>query len=309
MKKCSRLQLYYTLFCFIVDEPRILPSAIAKKSQYSGRGRSPTTILRHISNMYEQNISQSPRLVLKPFDNCRTIAYLCKKENAKGIKSIFNELRSDKRITYIIMLSGNEFFITSREENIHFRSLDLEIVEKSLLYTPIYTIPRGWNVDMNKALETVVHHDFRKGTLPREIYGDLDWQEIDWNIFEVMRANLRTKLSIVRDRIQENYNTIKNHFFKKVLPSCTIAHYFFPRGYDYYQQLILKARSRYEASITEALQRLPCTSYIFPLEHDFLTVLFHEKTDVTLNAIQKLEEIGIIDNYLLFNPLMHDAPG
>ena len=81
------------------------------------------------------------------------------------------------------------------------------------------------------------------------------------------------------------------------------------RGYDYYQQLILKARSRYEASITEALQRLPCTSYIFPLEHDFLTVLFHEKTDVTLNAIQKLEEIGIIDNYLLFNPLMHDAPG
>jgi len=281
---------------------------MAKRLKYSGQGKAPSTLLRHVQNMYDQEISQNPRLVVKPFEECKNTVYLFKKENGKGIKNIFNLLRLDKRITYVIMLSGSNFFVTSRKDDLNFENLGLEIIEKSTLFTPIYTVPKGWNKPMNTAIENLCRLDFKKGLLPRTLNKGFSWDSLDWNIYNVMRANIRLKFSVVTRKSESCYNTVKNRFFKKILPSCIVAHYFYPKGLPHYQQLHLLMKTDYEKDLVNALEVLPCTSYAFPLEKSLFVVLFHEETDKTLDVVQKLEERAILDDYLLFNPLMYDMP-
>ncbi len=311
MKKCNRLNLYYSLFSTIVESPRIMPKGIAKKFNYSGRGRASSTFLRHIDNMYRAGISFEPKLALKPYENVRTFVYFCRKKESKGINATFNQLKEDKRITYTIVLSGSDFFITSRDSPLDLGTYGLEIWEKSALYTPLYTIPKGWDKPMSVTLENFTNFPFendgQKNLLDRKTYGVLSWDDLDWKIFHMMKSNVRRKLSTLT-QIGTNYNTIKNHFLKKVLPSCTIAHYFFPKGYDYYQKLILSLKTQYETGFVNAFERLPCTTVVFPLERNLFVVLFHERMVEMLNAIEKLEEEAIIDDYFLFNPLMHDYP-
>ncbi|MBU7018314.1 MAG: hypothetical protein HXS44_12460 [Theionarchaea archaeon] len=158
------------------------------------------------------------------------------------------------------------------------------------------------------ALENFARSDFRKGTIKRELYGNLDWSELEWNIYNVSRSDARLKVSTVKRQTAASYNTTKKHFYDKVLPSCIIAHYFFPKGYPLHQQLVLKLNSKYEEGIVNGLQKLLCTSYIFPLEKSLFIALFHENTNFTLDIIQKLEERAIIDDYLLFNPLTYHIP-
>ncbi|MGC1121534.1 MAG: hypothetical protein WBA22_10620 [Candidatus Methanofastidiosia archaeon] len=198
--------------------------------------------------------------------------------------------------------------MTSRVENLEFNDLGLEVLEKSTLYTPTYVIPRGWNLPMNEALENFAHSDFKKGIIRRELHGNLNWSELDWNIYNISRSDARVKISTIKRRTEVSYNTIKKHFYDNVLPSCIIAHYFFPEGYPFYQQLVLKLSSKYEEGIVDELRKLPCTSYVFPLENSLFIALFHENTDFTMDIIQKLEERAIIDDCLLFNPLTYHIP-
>ncbi len=66
--------------------------------------------------------------------------------------------------------------------------------------------------------------------------------------------------------------------------------------------------TKYEMSFIKALEKLPSTCYVFPLERELLVVIFHGQMAETLNAIEKIEEEAIIDNYFLLNPLMYDYP-
>ncbi len=286
-----------------------MPKRIAKKFNYSGRGRSSSTFIRHLDNMYRLGISFEPKLVLKPFDSVKTYAYFCRKRESKGITALFEKLKKDNRITYIIVLSGSDFFITSRDSSLDLSIYDLETAEKSIFYTPLFTIPKGWNYSMSKTLGDFANAEsFKKGTLSRTVYTDLSWTDLDWKIFHLMKSNVRKKISTITSQIGSNYNTTKSHFLGHVLPSCTVAHYFFPKGYNFYQQLMLKFKTDYEIDFVKALEKLPCTSYVYLLEGELFVVIFHEQIAETLDAIKKLEEAAIIDDYFLFNPLMHDYP-
>ncbi len=52
-----------------------------------------------------------------------------------------------------------------------------------------------------------------------------------------------------------------------------------------------------------ALGGLPCTTHVFPLEKELILILYHESINKVMDTIQKMEEVGIIDDYLLYVPL------
>ncbi|MBU7042140.1 MAG: hypothetical protein HXS47_01020 [Theionarchaea archaeon] len=89
----------------------------------------------------------------------------------------------------------------------------------------------------------------------------------------------------------------------KVIPSCVVAHYFFPKGYDHYEQAFLRIHSKYEKDFVKILEKFPCTTYIFPLEKGLIINLFHERAGVLLPVIEKVEEKAFIDDYLLHIPI------
>jgi len=307
MKISNNLQTYYSLFSLISEDFRIMPKRIAKRLKYSGTGKSPSTLLYHISRMYELGISKEPRLFLKSFSETYPSAFFCRKESLRGLYSTLCVIDSDPSVSYAVCLSSKDFFLMSRNKDLKVERYGLTLLEKSVIYTPVFTIPKSCKLDTNAAFQAIPNNSFRKGFLNRELLKGFDWAELDWNIYSIMGSNVRAKYSHVAKKCDTTPTTTKKHFLEKVVPRCVQVHYFFPKGFSNYSQAFLRVFSGYEKSLIESLPNLPCTSYVYPLEEGLILVLFHESTEVLLESFEKLEEMAIIDGYLLFNPIAHSV--
>jgi hypothetical protein len=288
----------------MVEDPRVKVRTIAKRMGYVGRGRSPSTVTRHIQNMYKKKISRPPRLTLKPYKKWQNTAYFCKKTNKKGLYSTFLKLYRDEKIGYVILLSGCEYFIISREKDLDLRRYGLEIEEESLMYMPVYVMPEKWNNSMEKGLKEMARCEFEKGLIEREVGEDPRWDDIDWRIYDRFGGNVRTEYTGVAREIGVFPNTVKSRFLNKVMPSCVMAQYFFPKGYDYYEKVIIRIHSKFEKGIVNTLKKFPCTSYVFPLNDELVITLFHENVGDILPVIEKIEEKAFIEDYLLYIPVI-----
>ena len=158
---------------------------------------------------------------------------------------------------------------------------------------------------MGEAMKSFLESDFTKGAIKREVHGVLEWSELDWRIYQAMREDARREFAVVGREVGAYSTTVKTHFYEKVLPCCIVTHYFFPKGYDFYDKAFLRIHTEYEKSIVGALEKLPCTTYVFPLERGLLLNIFHESINEIMVMVQKMEEVGIIDDYLLFVPLKY----
>lgn len=298
------LGTYYEIYRSIVEHTRVSIDGIAKAIGHTGRGHARSTISRHLSHMYEKEISFKPNLILGTFENSQSTAFFCRKTERKGIRSTFQKLHRDEKVNYALFLSGLcDYFVTTRDPHIDLEKYGLEIVEKSTLYTPVFTIPYGWKIHMRDALKSFVDHKFRKGVMPRDVNGILEWSDLDWKIYTLMRENARLEFTKVARKSSVYSSTVKDHFYKYILPCCAVTHYFFPKGYDFYLKAFLRIHTKYESSFVTALEKFPCTSYVYPLEDGIAADIFHENTNDLMAAIEKLEETGIIDHYLLYTPL------
>ncbi len=304
MNSCTILGTYYEIYNAITSNTRIPIEEIANSLGHTGRGHARSTISRHLHAMYEKEISFKPNLILGTFRNSYSIAFFCRKKERRGIQSTFEKLYRDEKVNYVLFVSGIcDFFLATRDENIDLEKYDLEIVEKSVLYTPIFTVPRGWESPMRDALKSFVQYPYRGGLLPRKIDEILRWVELDWKIYQLMRENARLEFTAVAREIGVFSSTIKDHFYKNILPCCIVTNYFFPKGYSSYLQAFLRVHTEYERSFVAALENLPCTSYVYPLEKGFVVNIFHENTNDLMAAMGKLEETGIVDYHLLYTPL------
>jgi hypothetical protein len=300
------LELYHRLFSMIVEDPRIPPKKIAKNLGKTGRGRSPSTMSHHIIQMYKKKISREPTLSLKSFRGSVTTAYFCKISQRGDHVEVFYKLSDDERINHILFLSGSsDFFITTRTPDITFDEYDLEIQEKHTMYTPFSTIPQGWESPVDDTIGRLPDCEFHKGKVSREIGKELEWQDLEWDIYNAMRLGVRKGFSKVAKEIKSWPKTVQTHFYNEVLPCCAVCHYFFPEGYDLYDKAFLRVHTKYEISVIAALKTLSCTSYVFPLEKEIILTIFHRSMTNLMTTIQKMEEIGIIDSYLLHVPLAY----
>jgi DNA-binding Lrp family transcriptional regulator len=307
VKKCEKTKIYYLLFNLIRRNPYVKGKEIALVLGRSGRGVTISSALRQLVNMYKEKISYRPRLVLNNYLGFETTAFLCKKSGKYGCTNIYWKLYKKKlssEISSAFYLAGNyDFFVTTRKSSVDLESIGLGVSETTKFFDPIYTIPKGWNHPTKKCIRDFINEKFVKKKLPRNIKQDLNWDDVDWRIYRSIRENLRKPLEQVSREIGESPYIIKKRLHQVVIPSCTIANFFFPLGYDYYDKIFLHLDSEYESSIVKALRKLPCTSYVYPLEKKMVCVLFYDEIRYVLMLTRKMEEKDLTKDILLSVPL------
>ena len=307
MEDRKKTKTYYLLFMETVRDPRVKGKEMALTLGRSGRGSTISSATRQLENMYKEEVSYPPRLVLNNYSEFETTAFLCRKSGMYGCANIFWKLYKKKlssEISSAFYLAGNyDFLITTRKSSINLNSVGLTISETTKFFNPIYTIPTGWNVPMRKCITHFFNEKFMKKELTRKIEENLKWDGIDWKIYLSMRENLRKPIVQVSNDIGESPYIIKKKLYQVVIPSCTIANFFFPLGYRYYNKIFLLFSSEYENSITKALRKLPCTSYVYPLEKRIICILFHDSMKYILRLTKKMEEKDLAKDVLLSVPL------
>jgi len=284
------------------ETPRYRLSHIALELGLSGRGQTKATASKYVTRLYTEEISLHPNLVLKAHENCMTKAFFLKLKKPEDLTSTFLKLSSNPHISYMLLLSGlYDFFVTTRHE----LTFDKNVVIKksSPMYDPIYTHPTGWNLKMKDAFKLFANKSLEKGRIERDIEDFLPWDEIHFDIFETMKHNMQIPFSHVARETNLASNTVKKYFYKDILPYCNIAHYFFPEGYSSYHQSLIIVESNCEKGLVNSLQKLPCTTYVFPLEKEIVLGVFHKGINDVMFALKKLEEKGYIQKYLLLVPL------
>lgn len=306
MPRLTQLELlekYHELFTLVTEDPRIMPKSITKKLGFSGQGKARSTIVYHLEKMYEKKISMSPQICLKPFRNTQITTYSCKRKASKGLYSMFRRLGKDPNINYALCLSSSDFFLTSRNDDLSVEKYGLTIEEKSRLFTPLYPIPKNWNLDIDDTFQAFFETHFEKGKIKREIHDNLTWDMVDWKIYHLMKGDVRQKFTVVARSADTTSKTVKDHFYRKIMPNCIQINYFFPKGYYNYLKAFIKIDSDYENSIAEGLKKFSTTNYVFPLEKSIVLVFFHKSIVKTLEFLEKMEKMAIIDGYLIHSIL------
>ena len=274
---------------------------IAKVLRISGRGETYSTASNYVSKLYEKQISLRPNLILRTFENCFTKAYFFNVEDSQNLTSMYLKLSNNPQLSYMLLLSGKyDFFVTSKYD-LAFKGLTIK--KKTTLFTPIYTIPLGWGKETKDAFKTFADSSPEKGKIERKMEDWLPWDKIHFEIFENLKNNVQLPFSRVAKAVNLSQTTVKKYFDRYILPYCDIAHYFFPKGYQNYRQSLIVLKSKYERGLIDSLSRLPCTTYVFPLEKEIILGVFHEGVNDLMFTFKKLEEKGVVDRHLLLVPL------
>ncbi len=306
MTKMVTTETYYNLYNAIRERPRFTLKQLAPILGIGGRGQKFSTVTSRISKMYKKRISLKPNLVLKTYDNCFTKAYFLKVKNSEGISKAFHSLRQNLKLSYLLFLSGRyDFFVTSRFD-LDFEE-DIKIMKKEICYTPIFSVPAAWNQEVKDALMKITEIEFLKGKLERKMEEWLPWEDIHFRIFEIMRNDIQMPFKKVSTKTEFTECTVRDYFWKDIIPYCEVSHYFFPKGYDYYQKAFIIFHSDFEKGIIEAFSRMPCTVYFYPFENELALNIFYENLSDLMICIRKVEEKGYIKKYLLHIPLFYSS--
>lgn len=302
MGKLENLQTYYMLYNVIRDKPRYNLKVVAKALGISGRGQSYTTASNYISKLYEKQISLHPNLIPRTFENFYATAYFLKVKNPQNLSPTFMDMSQDKHIPYVLLLSGKYDFLVTSKTDISFDDR-LTVEKQSIMYTPIYTTPKGYKLEIKDAFKKMESSKFSKGKIDRIMEDFLPWDQIHYDIFEIMKGNIQMPFSQVAEIVDLSPHTVKKYFYNNILPYCDIAHYFFPKGYGYYQQSLIIVNTDSEKDLIKSLGKLPCTSYVYPLEEELVLTVFHEGVVDLMFAFKRLEEKGVVKKHLLLVPL------
>ncbi|MGC1121054.1 MAG: hypothetical protein WBA22_08160 [Candidatus Methanofastidiosia archaeon] len=301
----KRLETYHDIFLSIAEWARKSITRIAKDIGHTGRGRRRATISEYLQDMYNRQIIFNPNLLLKTFENPQWKAFFLKNPNEKEVFNTFKKLSS--RVSYCLFLSGKyDYFVTCPKDHIDFESLDIDVVSESVLYTPIFTKPSGWNQSLENALQKMSTFPFEKGLLERPVNGTLPWDDLDLRIFDLMKGNARKEYTEVARKTGVTVRTVKTRFLDNIVPHCEFAHYFFPMEYSYYDKTFFIIHSDYEKSLVKAFHLLPCTTYVYPFEEGIGCNIFHKNINDLMTMMEKLKIEKVLDSYSMFVPLRHD---
>ncbi len=293
---------YYVLYNEIRKFSRYTIKKLASSLNYTGRGHKYNTLIGQLAKMYKRQISLYPNLVLRTFENCFTKAYLLKVKDPTHLTQALYTLKQNDKLSYTLLLSGPfDFFVTSKYDLTFGK--DFKIAKKSASYTPLYTVPTGYNCETQDVLFKIANSSLKEGKVERKMEDWLPWEDVHFRMYEILKNNIQLEFSIVARKLGLSSTTIHSYFYKDILPYCNIAHYFFPKGYSHYHQSFIMADSNHEKGLVEAFSRMPCTTYVFPLEEEIIFIIFHESINDLMSTIRKMEERKYIEKYILCIPL------
>jgi hypothetical protein len=270
--------------------PRISVVQLHKKVREIAGVKMRNTTRRYISWGFENEIIGPPRPVLKYHTNLHRHVYF-----RDGDLLDFENIVSDENdIRYACALSGSSdciMFTTFSPKG------------KDLLFQA-YTRADGYNKDERFSLEKL---KFSHKEEPESLNINpniLDWDEVDWKLFEILSPDVRIKYSDISKQIGLEWRTIKTRFENKILPSCDIATYLFPNGQHRYQQLYLYFKTDFIGNFIRRLNYMQTTTYFLAFEKNTVGIfMFPENMNNILKVFKKLEKEGIIDDFRHFLPL------
>ena len=269
MEEQENLQTYYTIYNQYREKLRCTNWDVAKALGKTGRGRSKSTVSEYIKLLYDSEISFRPNLILRTYENSNLKAFFLKAKSSGELSTVYNYLKEDSNIVYFMLLSGRyDFFVTTRCDSYRFRT-KATVAKKTKMFTPIFTVPRGWRSDASSILrDKVAHSVLSRGKIERIVEDFLPWGQKEFSIHSAMMNNAQMRFSTVGKKLDMSPTTIKKYFLKNILPYCNVAHYFFPRRYSFYDKSFVLLESDYEIGLIETLSLLPCTTYIYPFEEE-----------------------------------------
>jgi len=304
MELPEKIETYHLIYQSIREKERVHIKELATILGYSGRGSTFETASKYLHKMYECKISLNPSLNLRTYENSYITAYFLKSTSKYSPSHTFENLAKDPKISKVIFLAGTyDFLVTTRQKDVDFKKHGVSIAKESIMYTSLFTVPKGWKEKMRNALMAFAYSTLEHSMLKREMEDFLPWENIHWDIFYSMKDDVRTPFAHVAKDVSVAADTVKKHFYKTVLPYCNVAHYFFPKGYDWYLQSLVIVESDHEKALIDTLSLLPCTSYVYILEKEVVLTIFHEGVNDVMTAFQKIEEAGYIKRHLLLVPL------
>ena len=300
----KRVKKYFEISLQLQKDPRMNAKEIAKNMKHTGRGRSSSTIKQHYLNMLTCGNTRKPILILKAFEESKIYAHFCVKRSRKNINATYDELKNLEYLDYVLFLAGEfDFFITSRKD-LSFNTIDIKILEKSVLFNTVFVHPQKVRLSTKDAIDDFTNHTFtKKKKLDRKIGTGLQWNESHWAIYNLMKGNVRKPFTQVGRAVGLDHKTVKKHFYENILPKCEINHYFWPFGYDYYLKTFMRIKTDYESDLLDALKKLPCTTYVYVLKDEVAITVFHDDTNYLVTSFVKLEERGIVRKFSYYSPV------
>ena len=271
---------------------------ICRKIKYTGRGKNRDTISRYLNEAFENYIITKPRLTLANHEGSTLYAYLLKCPESRT--QTYEALMQHPEVLYAALLYGDyHIFFTSRSNTIPLSCL----YEMSPIFTPIYTFPDGWNRSERQCLDIITHYTFEDSILPREVFPPLKWDPLDWQIYNACRMDIRFNLRTIAESLNTTYETVRQHFYKNVLPQTIQCVGFFPQGLFNYSVLYFLVKTPHEHSLVSALSKLQTSCVIWPLRNHLVCMLYFQKLDYFLSTIYLLEKKKIFERYYFLFPL------
>lgn len=304
MKKSRKIQTWWDIYGCLHENGRVHIGEICRKMQYTGRGKNRDTISRYLSEAFEEGIITNPRLTLANHEGSTLYAYLLKCPERKT--ELFETLRKYPEVLYIALLNGDyQLFFTSHSDQV---SLQCPFV-MSPIFTPLYTVPQGWNRSEQQCLDIITHYTYEESTLLRKVLSPLDWDLLDWKIYSAFRMDLRQSLKKVAGTLNTTYETIRLHLHNKVLPQTIQFVGFFPQGLLNYSHLFFLVETPCEKSFVSALSKLQTSCLVWPLQDKLMCLLYFQNLNIFLDAIFDLEKKKIFREYYFLLPLKYFESG
>lgn len=304
MKKSRKIQTWYDVYLCLHENGRAHIGDICKKINYTGRGKNRDTISQYLNEAFEKSIITRPRLTLANHEGDTLYAHLL--SGVDNRIELFEKLRKHPRVLYVSLLNGDyQLFFTSHARHV---SLPYQC-ETSPIFTPLYTVPGGWNHSEHKCLKMIISHLYEENKLPRPVCSPLDWEPLDWEIYNVLRMNVRESLKKAAQTLNTTYETIRLHLQTRVLPQTIQFVGFFPQGLQNYSHLIFLVKTPCEQSFVSALSKLQTSCLIWPLQTSLMCFVYFQNLNIFLKTIFILEKKKIFKEYYFLFPLKYSESG
>ena len=142
-----------------------------------------------------------------------------------------------------------------------------------------------------------------KGDIERAKYPN-NWDDLDWQVYYSMKKNPNLSFGKVGGNLGVSWTTIQIHF-KKILKDIDIWVSFYPKGYGYYQQALLKFKTKYEKDLESELRGIDRSSFLYKYEENLLLYVFYEDYK-DLRRFETLKKEGKIRDLSFSTPIAWD---
>lgn len=191
----------------------------------------------------------------------------------------------DNEVTYIIALMGAYSLLCFRR--------GASILENAICIIPSF--PAEKRISEIELTE--------KGDIERAKYPH-NWDDLDWQVYYSMKKNPNLSFGKVGGNLGVSWTTIQIHF-KKILKDIDIWVSFYPKGYGYYQQALLKFKTKYEKDLESELRGIDRSSFLYKYEENLLLYLFYEDYK-DLRRFETLKKEGKIKDLSFSTPIAWD---